>query len=148
MSSDYERMLSKLENGPWYLSPRLFGNDLGTRDIYDFEFGSYIYFLDHTKSVNDLIEGLRELSPFADDALAVAECMSEQDFINFKLALVRERKIAKGEAEGLESCMPRRFDPVVLPKRILDIQLRGITKKAEVALGVALVRSLELKESD
>lgn len=144
MSSDYERMRSKLENGPWYLSSRLFGDDRWG-DIHDFEFSSYIYFLDQAKSVNDLIEGLRELSPFADDALAVAEHMSEQDFIDFKLALIKERQAVK--QEELESCMPRRFGPLVLPKRILDVQLRGIPEKFRVPLGTALVRVLEIKES-
>ena len=144
MSSDYERMCLKLYEG-WHLSPRLFDYDVGS-DIHDFEMSSYVYFLDHVRSKEDLLQGLHELSPLADDALAVAERMSDQNFIDFKLALIREKQITSGGLT-LESCMPKRFDHLVLPKRFLKVLLSGIPEKFEVCLGVALVRCVELEES-
>ncbi len=77
-------------------------------DIYCLTLWHCTHFLDEVKSVADLTEGLFQLSPFAEDALEVALCMSETDFIEFKLALVQERKAARGEGGSM---MPERYHP-------------------------------------
>lgn len=107
-------------------------------DMYCFTLWHYTHFLDEVKSIADLIEGLFQLSPFADDALEVALGMSESDFIEFKLELVQGRKAAR---EGGESVMLERYYALLLPNRFpMAIVLAD---KARVSLGVALIRLME-----
>ena len=100
----------------------------------DDEVASYKWFLDNASSLDDLILGLTELCPFADDALAVAQQMSEDDFVDFKLCLVAERR-------GEDSSMSEAYRTIVLPEKILQGML--LAEKTKVPLGAALVRIFE-----
>ncbi len=124
----------KLDN-EWELSSELFG-DVGG-DIHDFESYNYVYFLDNVKSLNDLIEGLRQLSPLADDALKVAESMSDKNFHKFKKSLPEERC-------GERSVMPKKYDALLVPKRFITVL--PIAEKFLVSLGTALIRMIEFEE--
>ncbi len=129
------KLMQKLDEDspPWNLSSDLFGN-VGV-DINDFETHNYTYFLDNVKSLEDLLEGLNQLSPFADDALKVAESMNQQDFCEFKLTLAYERRME-------DSKMPKRYITLALPKWFLySIPLAD---KAIVPLGATLIRLIEL----
>lgn len=105
-------------------------------DLSEFESFNYTYFLDNAGSLQDLLKGLEELSPFADDALEVARSMTEQDFCDFKLALVHERKHG-------ESRMPERFSCLLIPDRFIAGQL--VAEKFDVPLGAALIRIMEME---
>ncbi len=117
-------------DGGWCLSRELFG-DIGA-DFHDFEIENYIYFLDNVSSLEDLGRGLKELSPFADDALSVAEKMTEKDFKLFKLKLKSER------TQQYESSVPNKFINLLIPSRFL--QASFIAKSFNVCLGVMLIR--------
>ena len=104
---EQERLELKLEDYGWSVSRDLFG-DTGA-DINDFEIYNYTHFLDNVKSQKDLLEGLRQLSPLADDALEVAEQMNHQDFYEFKTALAYERKQEDRK-------MHKRYLALVIPK--------------------------------
>ena len=131
------------ENGwHWKLSGRLFG-DIGC-DIGDFEIFNYTYLLDNSRTREDLIAGLREISPLADDALAIAEQMSDQNFCDFKLALIQERKIAWQEEDG-GSVMPEMYSTLLIPK--LFICAFFIADKFQVPLGAALIRIINVTDS-
>jgi len=107
------------------------------RDIHNFdEMSQYVYFLDTAGSQEELIEGLTELSPFADDALAVAQGMTNLDFAIFKLALLFERR-------GEGNKMPKQFASILLPDRFVPAIL--LAEKARTPLGTALVRILEVE---
>ena len=124
----------KLDNW-WKLSPELFG-DIGG-DIHGFEIYNYLYFLDNVKSLNDLIEGLRQLSPLANDALKVAESMDDKDFHKFKKSLSEKRC-------GKKSVMPKKYGALLVPKRF--IATLPITEKCLISLGTALIRMVEFEE--
>ena len=126
------KLRAKLMGTPRGVSRELFG-DVGC-DINDFELFNYVYFLDNVKSLRDLLKGLEELSPLADDALEVAKLMTEQDFWNFKRTLVYERK-------QKESRMLQKFFHLLIPDRFLAGQ--QIAKKARVPLGAVLIRIME-----
>jgi len=115
----------------WNLSRDLFG-DVGA-DINDFEAYNYIYFLDNVKSIEDLLEGLCQLSPLADDALEVAEHMDQQDFYEFKLALAYERR--------QDSKLPNKYSALVIPNWF--IYAIPVTDKCKIPLGAALIRVIE-----
>ena len=135
--------------GCWSVSRDLFGDDPGS-DIHDFQSDSYKYFLDNVKSLTDLVEGLRQLSPFADDALAVAEKMNEKDFTKFKQALSGERRalsdsheeqlplFLKLEPLTLAPKMPRKYFALLIPKQFIIAELAA--EKFNVCLGVALIQ--------
>lgn len=103
-------------------------------DNLDDECGSYKDFLDNVQNKEDLVLGLTELRPFADDALKVAIQMTDFDFINFKLALVCER-------QGKDSKMSTAYRTIVLPARILQAMI--IADKARAPVGSVLVRILK-----
>ncbi len=130
----YER-LNVLEYG-WGVSPELFG-DVGV-NIYDFQAHNYVYFLDHVTSKEELIRGLRELSPLADDALDVAEKMDDRAFARFKHALKRERSPVYGDGRN---SMPLRYGVLLLPRRFLEAL--PLTEEYDVSLGVVLIRIME-----
>ena len=98
------------------------------------EMSQYVHFIDNIRSRNELIRGFKALSPFADDALAVAKGMTEQDFWSFKLALPSERRGEGGK-------MPECFGTLLLPDRFLGAI--SLAEKAATPLGTALVRILE-----
>ena len=123
------------------LSRRLFNNNIYPGFI-DFEMIDYVKFLDDVQSLEDLIAGLAELSPFADDALDVAESMTVHDFAVFKLALIHERRVSSALYDG-ESKMPHRFVDIVLPSQIFRASY--VAQESRVSLGVALIRLLEVK---
>ena len=120
----------------WEISSRLFG-DTGC-NIYDFDESNYKYFLDNVRSLEDLMLGLYQLSPFADDALDVASLMTEDDFLNFKIALARERHSAK---EDEDSVFPSQYDALLVPEKFLSAAL--ITQEFQAPLGVALIKFME-----
>lgn len=139
--------------GQWSVSQDLFGNDSGS-DIHDFQLDGYKYFLDNVKSLTDLVEGLRQLSPFADDALAVAEKMSEKDFRKFKRALPGERRALPGLYEEQLSLyskleppkMPRKYFAILVPKQFI---ISGfVAEEFEICLGVALIQIMKYKRSE
>ena len=128
------------------LTVRLFTTHPGTSqhfpdwkmDIYnlDDEIASYTCFLDNVKNKEDLIQGLTELKPFADDALEVACKMSDDDFITFKRELISER-------QGKSSNMPPAYLALVLPDKIMQAII--LAQKAAAPLGAALIRILEVE---
>jgi len=120
----------------WSLSGNLFG-DVGV-DIWDFEIDNYIYFLDNIRSLEDLLRGLHELSPFADDALEVAKGMNAQNFYEFKLTLAYERRQE-------DSKMPEKYYALVLPKWFSPYALL-LAEKAIVPLGATLIRLLDSED--
>ena len=120
----------------WKVSPELFG-DVGV-NIYDFQAHNYVYFLDHVTSKEELIRGLRELSPLADDALDVAEKMDDRAFARFKHALKRERSPVYGDGRN---SMPLRYGVLLLPRRFLEAL--PLTEEYDVSLGVVLIRIME-----
>ena len=128
----------------WWLSSKLFYDETydGMLDIHAFEICNYNNLLDNAKSLQDIIDGLRELSPLADDALEVVESMNDNDFYNFKLALAYERRSAELDDE---SKMPRRYNPLLIPERFLSAGY--LTKEFDVTLGVALIRIMEEEEN-
>ena len=128
---------SKLEEKlceEWVLPIELFG-DMGA-DIYNFEVDNYTFFLDNVKSLNQLLEGLQDLSPLADDALNIVEKMKEQDFLIFKEALQYERKME-------DSRLPNKYHPLVIPQKFILATL--LAKEYEVPLGAALIRMMEVE---
>lgn len=125
----------------WQLTG-LFGSDLGT-EVYDFEEFQYIHFLNHVSSREDLLRGFQELSPFADDALEVAERMTEEDFYEFKLALARERGLSARKEDV--SNFPAKYATLLIPRHF--IKGTFASKKFEVSLGCALVRMFELEKA-
>jgi len=103
--TSFQQAQSKMwgDRGP--LPPDLFGvmhdeERHDTNAMIDFEMRDYVFFIDHAQSLSDLVKGLVILSPFADDALAIAESMSEADFEEFKQALLLERRAAKEGGSG------------------------------------------------
>ncbi|MFH1582182.1 MAG: hypothetical protein ABIA08_00230 [bacterium] len=128
--------LSERENEAWFLSEKLFG-DTGA-DIYDFEANNYVYFLDNVSSHDELVEGLRQLSPLIDDVLSIAEGINEQEFRRFKRLLVKERR-------GEYSNMPKKFRTLIMPAQFIPATL--LANRFEVPLGTALVRLIELEEN-
>lgn len=142
MSESKPRMTLQKRIGEWELSYRLFGN-IGY-NIYDFEMGNYVYFLDNIKSLADLIEGLFVLSPLADDALEVAEQMNENDFYDFKIALARERGICQRGGE-IDSIFPTRYMPLLIPEQF--VLGNSLADKFEVSLGTALIRVIESRKA-
>ena len=143
------KQMSRLMFGDFpILSKELFGPDnqswpgndgVGRPALVDFEMENYVYFLDNVPSPERLVEGLALLSPFADDALDVAEAMTLQDFAAFKLALPHERRIAAGDV--VSSRMPERFAPLLLPEQFPLPMM--ITEKAATSLGVTILRTME-----
>lgn len=122
------------------LSERLFAQKSRDRwGLVEFEMVDYVWFLDHVASLLDLIEGLEQLSPFADDALDIAISMTEMDFISFKLALAIERRVAES-GEG-ESKMPKLYHNLLLPN--LFVEAFPLSEKARVSLGLAIFRMIE-----
>lgn len=126
--------------GQWRVSPKLFG-DVGV-NIYDFQAYNYVYFIDHVTSKEELVRGLRELSPLADDALEIAERMDDLAFVQFKLALKRERSSV--ERDGRSSMplrLPLRYGVLLIPKRFFEAL--PLSEKYEVPLGAVLIRIME-----
>lgn len=128
------KLEDKLMEGRWELSSCLFC-DKGA-DIYDFEIFNYNYLLDNSKTLKDLLAGLVELSPLADDALEIAKYMTSKDFYDFKLALIYERKLCKGEENG-ESLISEKYSVLLIPR--LFMYAFFIAEKFEVPLGAALI---------
>jgi hypothetical protein len=108
--------------------------------LWDFGIDHYRYFIDNAKSREELIAGLYELSPFCDDALTVAEQLTEAEFISFKLALPHERRAATGEAGG--SPMSPQFAPILFPENFFFAL--PIAQAGKVNLGTALIRLTEV----
>lgn len=133
-----ERWERVLEEGKgWGLSPDLFGEvGPGQIDIYAFRADHWVFFLNNVNSLENLLEGLRQLSPLVDDALEVAEQMGDRDFRKFKKALVKERR-------G-EKAMPGKYDALLIPEGFLLGAL--VADKFEVPLGAALIRLRRLQE--
>jgi hypothetical protein len=139
---ELRKRLGRKDFNGWDISRSdLFGSDPEEGMLYEmycFTIGHYVHFLDHVSSLQDLIEGLFQLSPFVNDAFVVAQGMSESDFVEFKLALISERKSAQGEGE---SKMPAKYCNLLLPDRFpMAILLMG---NAKVSLGPALIRLME-----
>lgn len=124
---------SLFRNKEWTKGARIDIHSFG--DGSDVE-GSYIYFLDNVSSLEELNQGLEELSPFADDALEVTKSMSERDFCDFKLALPAER-------DGKDGHMPEQFVSLLLPTRLLKAMF--LSQKAAAPLGTTLIRMLEVE---
>lgn len=113
-------------------------------DINDISIEHWSYFLDHTRTLDDLLYGLYLLAPFVDDALKVAEAMTEQDFWTFKLCLAHERRVSQNS--DMESNLPLRYYALVLPARFLEVL--PVTEKCDVDLGVGLMRLYEIREKE
>lgn len=141
MSESKPRMTLQKRIGEWELSYRLFGN-IGY-NIYDFEMGNYVYFLDNVKSLADLIEGFIQLSPLANDALEVAEQMNENDFYDFKIDLAHERSIC--QRYEMDSIFPARYIPLLIPEQFVLGSL--LADKFIVPLGTALIRIIESRQA-
>ena len=105
--------------------------------IWFFDFGDYVYFLDHVQSLGDLVLGLYELSPLADDALVVAETMTPADFSIFKVSLAQERE------KRDNSVLSEREQIIILPWRFVHAAL--LAEKYQVPFGAALIRIMDLE---
>lgn len=130
-----ERMWAVSSGYGWHLSPELFG-DVGC-NINDFMTFNYVHLLDHAWSVEDLIAGLQELSPIADDALDVAIAMTAVDFAVFKLARARD----KASGNQGPTAVPQQFFPLLIPARF--IKGVAIAEKFNAPLGAVLIREME-----
>lgn len=97
---------------------------------------SYVFFLDNVGNKEDLVLGLTELRPFADDALEIARDMTDQDFADFKRKLALERR-------GEDSAMSTAHRIIVLPSQIFRAMM--MADKARAPVGTALVRMLEVE---
>ena len=126
-----ERLEEKLSEG-WLLSPELFG-DVGA-DIHDFFIGNYVYFLNNVNSLDKLLEGLRQLSPLADDALKVASRINREEFDYFKINIPNYRKGLRGN---------HKYRRLLIPERFLEVSLSEIPEKCQVPDGTALIRMME-----
>ncbi len=124
---------SLFRNKEWTKGARIDIHSFG--DGSDVE-GSYIYFLDNVSSLEELNQGLEELSPFADDALEVSRNMTVHDFCDFKLSLPFGRR-------GVSHVMPKNFLPILLPSLILKGMI--LSEKFAAPLGTTLVRMLEVE---
>jgi len=122
---------------PWSLSYDLFG-DFGI-DIYDFNMNDYNFFLDNVSSLEDLLKGLEQLSPLADDALEIAKQMANPDFYKFKKALQYERQHYKRQEKV--SKMPSRYYALLIPNWF--VYALPIADKCKIPLGGALIRCIE-----
>lgn len=122
---------------PWLLIPPHFD---GFIEIWDFEAHHYVNFLNSTRSIDDLVTGLTQLSPLADDALDLAEKMSDSDFEQFKAELSAERSQAKNLSETTNTQL--RFGALMLPSQFLPAQL--LAPQFEATLGTALIRIMPL----
>lgn len=105
----------------------------------DFELTHYVGFLDRVGSCNDLVRGLKELDPFVDDALAVAEAMTEEDFREFKTALIKERSLNQNQDN--QSTMPTRYGVLLIPERFISAKM--IADEFATTLEVALTRIMQ-----
>lgn len=129
--------------GVWPLSS-LFGPmvlDEYYNDILGFEMQQYIYFLDHVETVSDLVRGLEELSPFADDALEIAEWMSREEFEEFQKVVPAHHQAVREGNEPTEE-LSDRFTLILLPEQFFSAL--SIAESAAVSLGVALIRFWEV----
>jgi|SRR3990170_8215937 len=131
------KLLEKLtREDNWHFLPReLFGEPLF---LYDLEPKHYNYFLDNVETIYKLREGLHLLSPLADDALAIAEKMSGEDFSVFKLALAYERKRE-------DSRMPREYLSLLAPPTFIPAILAA--DKFQVSLGTSLIQLMMLEDN-
>lgn len=132
-------LIQKLQ-GQWYLPADLFGRDSfgdGNCEINDFGTEDYVYFLNNVKTLEEMIEGFRHLSPLADDALSAAKSMNGADFQRFKKALAYERR------QDEKRRMPKKYLSLVLPERFLDGYV--LAEEFRVTLGTALIRLVELE---
>ncbi len=134
-----ERELSTGISRDWILPAGLFRPNIRGLELFDFREEDYAFFLDNVRLLADLIRGLRALSPFADDALDVAESMTESDFVDFKLAIAYER--AQAEKQG--SRMPEQFLSLTIPLQFLLAS--SVAEKYQVDLGVALLQTGEME---
>jgi hypothetical protein len=130
--------------GDWPLSS-LFGKFISEYCLYsvlmtDFEMDHYVYFLDHVTTREELVKGLEELSPFADDALLIADWMNDQEFLEFSEILPLYRESVRSGREDVS--MPEKYDALLLPELLLHA-LR-VAPEASVSLGVALIRLWEV----
>ncbi len=137
MINSQQKLRSKLKNPGWGLSADLFGEEML---VADFSPVRWVYFLDHIGSIRDLVRGLEELSPLADDALLVAQAMNEQEFAEFKLALARERRVATGEIG--ESNFPSKYLLLLYPALFMPASM--LAQQFHVCLGASLIRMVEL----
>jgi hypothetical protein len=129
--------LSQQEISSWFLSPDLFG--YRGSDIYNFEIYNYLHFLDNAASLSELIRGLEELDPLADDSLAVARAMDEKDFDRFKVELEKERELTDIGA----SSFPEQWGEILIPSRF--IMGLYIASECQVPLGAALIRVIQIE---
>jgi len=105
----------------------------------DFESFHYVGFLDRVDSLSDLLRGLNELDPFVDDALVVAESMTEEDFREFKTTLTHERNLKHNP--GSRSIIPARYYALLIPERFIPAKMIAI--RANTTLEVALLRIMQ-----
>lgn len=122
----------------WWISEDLFGewDDRGV-PIEDFQMENYRYFLEHLESLADLRRGLRMLYPFTDDALCVAESMTERRFQAFK-RFIPESKEKKRISKD--------FFTLILPESFMDGL--SVVERFLVPLGVALIRIIEIEHKN
>jgi len=121
---------------------RLYRTERGYKtSLYCFNDGdedstSYACFLNNVRNKEDLVMGLTELRPFADDALEVARRMTDSDFVSFKLALICERQGKGGKISDTERI-------IVLPDQILRAMV--IAQKVAAPVGAVLVQMLKIE---
>lgn len=156
---DILRRLWKLSCDGLELSHDLFG----AVPDHDFELHHYVDFLNKVSSRENLLRGLRELNPFVDDALVVAEAMTDEDFWEFKKVLKHERErqqnirlydpnqleleIGTEQQEMLceesASNIAGRFGPILVPAKFIRANM--IANEAGTSFEVALGRIYEFE---
>lgn len=96
--------------------------------------------LDEATDKDNLIEGLKEWSPFTVDALNVARD-DHFDFVLFKVGLVKERA---GEFTGEE--WVKSYGKIMLPSRMMRASL--LASEFQAPLSIAMQRMVELGKLD
>jgi hypothetical protein len=128
------------------LSPSLFGDNY---DLYDFDEESYKFFIDNVESIGELIRGLDSISPFADDALAIAKKMTREDFDKFKRHLnLRPRWEGSVVLKRTEiDKMPEKYLPIILPKLFCDVDY-SLKEKYGISLGTYLIQTIRAQNEN
>ncbi|MEK7621698.1 MAG: hypothetical protein AAB415_00810 [Patescibacteria group bacterium] len=124
--------------GRWSGDIYSFGDNRDGNGV-EYEEEDYAHFLSKVQTLEDLRQGLKELSPFADDALAVAETMDDADFVEFKLTLAHEKRMLVDHVG--ESRLPRRYLSLVLPTCLL--KAGPVAQEFNVSIGVAMLRLVQ-----
>ncbi|MGH7782247.1 MAG: hypothetical protein ACREO5_00155 [Candidatus Binatia bacterium] len=89
--------------------------------------------VDDAKTLPALIQTLAEWKRFAEDALAIAEKMTDADFVEFRMLLAKERR---GKFAGEQ--FSEKYGAIVMPEKLLISSL--VESQYKVPWGLAFLR--------